>query len=172
MQPFILFEQKYLARLLNMRRYYFVIQVYSRMVNDAEKKQQKPLLLSDYDNPGFAETHYNVVRGTSYSHLLNLTIEKDLSVFMQLLNTQSFQIYWNMILDPKAIKREFDRTFKDRLRRFVINEYHWDVGKVEDVEAKGFIVKCGELTLNLRYLNEHRQVKFEVIENYRKTIAR
>ncbi len=164
-QPFILFEKKYIAGLMNLRKYYLITQTYHRADNITEFQGKKNILITEYSDPGLAITHLKAVKHDANAVQLSLQEPADQQHLMNMLTDTNFRLFWTVISDPRPIKKAFDLEYKDKARKYIERNTSWQIGKVENIKAHGFEVHFGELKVRLSYQEESRLIKFEEIEN-------
>ncbi len=164
-QPFILFEKKYLAGLMNLRKYFLIVQTYHRADKIGDYQGKRNILVTDYSDPGLAITHLKAVKNDPHALQLSLLEQADQLRLVSMLADDSFRLFWTVIRDPAPIKKAFDLEYKGKARKYIERNTNWQIGKVEDVKAQGFEVHFGELKVRLSYMGESRLIKFEEIEN-------
>lgn len=168
LQPFERFEQKYLDRLLQMKRIYLVTQTYSRarprMLNGEQK--DFPILLTDYEDHGGALIHYNAVRkNDKYGYLLDLTKPAHLDKLTEMLAGDKYLLYWCVVKSLDALKLRLKTKYKDQVRRFIEGNTDWRIKGSDSVKTT-LELSFGELFIIIRWSNRSLRVKFEDVERY------
>ena len=166
MQPFILFESKYLDKLLSLKRIYFVTQSYHRAFNPFDDQKKIDLLVTDYDNPGLAKIHYNAIKNDKFGAIILLENETHLHNFSELLTNENYRVFWSVVKKSGDIKRILELKYKDKLRRYIDNKLKWKIAREEGGQFDGFKVIFGELFVYLKWRTQKQLVKFEDIEKY------
>ncbi len=162
-QPFIVFEKKYIPRLRQLKKIYLVIQTYHR-ATDLFLENKTPLLVSSYDDRGLAEIHLKAVRDDKFAAIINLGERAHFDKLMSMLEPLSFyQVHWSVVKDAARLERQLNSRFADHLRRYIEKNTGWSIGGNERIQP-AFEVTFGELFVRLKWASQRQRVKFEEIE--------
>lgn len=163
-QPFVLFEMKYLARLRQLKRNYLVTQTYHR-AHGLFEGNRTALLLTDYDDAGLAEIHFKAVKDDPFAAIIKLHHEKHLHTLTQMLEAGSaYILFWSVVEDAAALEAFLNRSFADNIRRYIEHNTSWHIAGRQSI-SPSFEITFGELFINLKWNSQRKRVKFEDIEN-------
>jgi hypothetical protein len=162
LQPFILFEGKFSARLLELKKYYLVAQSYGRAPEDFEE-HKIPILVTDYDQMGQAKMHLNAVRNDKYACIIRLDQEKHNDKLLEMLSGGKYRIYWSVLRSADDLKKRLHASYKDKIRHFVERKTTWRISGDDKVDTR-LESTFGELFLILKWRSQKLRVKFEDIE--------
>ncbi|MEJ7610973.1 MAG: hypothetical protein WKF88_07320 [Ferruginibacter sp.] len=163
-QPFEIFSEQYLARLIRLRKIYLVTQTYSRGKPFPGTVKTETILVTDYDDRGIAEIHYKAVREDKYAAVIDLAKEKHLATMHEMLSAGSkYTLYWSVANDPAKFKKIVSIKFKNNIRRYISAQTNWRIGADTVIQSQ---VECtfGELYINIKRGDQRLRVKFEEIE--------
>ena len=143
LQPFELFNNKYLAGLIRLKKIYIVTQTYTRAKQQAEKVN---ILLTDYEDPGLAKIHFNAVKQDPFASIIDLSREKHISKVNEMLSSHSgYILYWSVINDKK-FKTKALAKYKDNVRKYILEHTNWRISADADIDTHL------ELTFGIFYL--------------------
>ena len=163
-QPFEIFTERYLDRLIGLKKIYLVTQTYSRGKHYPGTGKTAVILVTDYDDSGIAEIHYKAVRNDKYAAVIDLSKEKHLATMRAMLDPGSaYNIYWSVANDPVKFKKTVSLKYKDNIRRYISARTDWRIGADTVVQTQ---LECtfGELYINIKRGDQRLRVKFEEIE--------
>ena len=164
LQPFILFEKKYIPGLRNLHKRYLVTQTYLRTDSNTGGEMKTPLLLTDYNDLGQARIHSNAVKHDPYASIIDLEKPAHLSKFSDMLGVESkYLIYWAVVRDAAALKKLVDTKYKENIRRYLEKNTNWRINRNATLYPS-LEVTFGELFLTLKYGSQRLRLKFEEIE--------
>jgi hypothetical protein len=162
-QPFILFEKKFIPRLRQLKKDFLVAQSYSRGM-DVFAPEKTSILISSYDDQGLAEIHLKAIRDDKYSAIINLAHAKHFEKLLSMLQADSpYTLYWSVVKDAAQLEKHLNQRFADNMRRYIQKHTSWRIGGKDSVEPT-FEVTFGELFVNLKWRTQRQRVKFEEIE--------
>jgi hypothetical protein len=162
LQPFVLFERKYAAKLLELKKYYLVSQSFARAAEQFEE-HKIDILLTDYDQPGQARMHLNAVRNDKYACIIRLDQEKHKNKLLEMVSGGKYRIYWSVLRSADDLKKHLQASYKDKIRHFVETKTTWRISGEDRVDTQ-LEVTFGELFLILKWRRQKLRVKFEDIE--------
>jgi len=165
LQPFELFHDKYISRLLNLGRKYLVTQTYYRAVNSDINQTQTPLLITDYDDLGQARIHKNAIKHDKYAAIIDLNKEAHLKKLREILSVNSkYRLYWSVVKDNAQLKRTIDKNYSENIRRYIDRNTNWRISR--DATIRPVLdVTFGELFITLKHSGQQIRLKFEEIES-------
>jgi hypothetical protein len=163
-QPFVLFEQKYLTRLIQLKKIYLVTQSYERAYDHFANETRKDILITDYDNRGQAEMHLNAVKHDKYASIIRMDHPPHKQKLLEMLSGEKYRLFWSVVQSNEDLKNRLHASYKDKFRKYIDNSLHWRVSGDETVKVDGIEVTFGELFVTLKWRTQKVRVKFEEIE--------
>ena len=164
LQPFVLFEKKYLPRLLSLKKIYLVTQSYSRAYDHFANSVKIDILVTDYDDPGLAKIHLNAVKHDKFGAIIDLSSEVHKKKFDEMLSGDQYQVFWSVVASSNDIKQRLTVSYAAKVRRYIDNQPNWKVSGIETVQVDGIEVTFGELFVTLKWRTQKLRIKFEDIE--------
>ena len=166
LQPFVLLEQKHIDRLEKLKRPLLVTQTYTRGIGSLVKSDQVDILLSDYSDPGLAEMHKNAVRNDKYASIINLGNVDHYQKLIQMLEGNSYRLYWCVIESEAAIEKILNAYYKSKVRDYITHNTTWRISGNDKLGAQNIEVVFGELFVNLKWRTQRKRVELSEIEKY------
>ena len=165
LQPFERFSPLFIDRLIQLKARYLVSQTYGRALEEFTPVPRTPLLLTDYDNPGAANIHWNAVKQDRYAAVLDLEngIHKKKLLEMSA-NHSTYELFWSVVRSKKALEQRINLKYKDHLRRYIERTTNWRIGSNHSIRPS-VEVSFGEVFITLRHSGQRLRIKFEEIEN-------
>ena len=165
LQPFVMFREVCLDRLILLKKIYLVSQTYERGNDHFEEVQKRSILLSDYDNLGQANMHLNAIKNDRYAAIIDLSKSAHLEKLSTMMNGEQYKIYWAVIKSKEDIQKRLDTAYKTRLRKYIDAKTTWNISSGEKLTSQ-FEVTFGEIFLILKWRSQKVRLKFEEIERY------
>lgn len=163
-QPFVLFEKKFIARLRQMQKLFLVTQTYHRATG-LQHSNRKPVLITDYDDEGLAEIHYKAVKDDPYAAIIKLRNKKHEEKLLEMLGENSpYVLFWSVVEDAATLEQFLNRSFAANIRRYIEKNTNWRIGGSSNV-SPSFEITFGELFITLKWNAQRKRIKFEDIEN-------
>jgi hypothetical protein len=165
LQPFLPFEKKYLSRLQSLNKRYLVSQSYPRGMNHLADIPAVPVLLTDYDDPGLARTHWNAVKQDPLASVIDLNNASHAQKLEEMMQKDSgYSLFWSVFPSAAEVERRISLKYRDHIRRYMTKVMHWTFAGPTPIRPKIEVI-FGELHLHLRYGGyDQLRVKFEEIE--------
>ncbi|MBC7509747.1 MAG: hypothetical protein H7320_13515 [Ferruginibacter sp.] len=163
MQPFVLFEKKYLDKLIQLNKMYLVTQSYSRAYDHFANHTAVDLLITDYDDPGLAGMHLNAVKKDKYASIIRLDSDAHKTKLLEMMAGNQYRLFWSVVLVNADTKKRLE-AYKDKIRKYIDTSTNWQVKGNDAVNFEGIEVTFGELFVTLKWRTQKRRVKFEEIE--------
>lgn len=163
LQPFIKLLPLYVERLEATNKKYFVTQSYKAGTDRTQENKIASLLVSVYDDPGLAETHWNAVRGDAMAAVINLNRPAHKQKLYEMLSGTKYHVYWAVVKDSADLEKKINAKYKDNMRRYLERTTDWKFSRDASLRPSIQLV-FGELYINLRYGAQLIRVKFEEIE--------
>lgn len=162
-QPFEVFKQDYIRRLIGLKKFYLVTQTYTRGPVDTVN-EKIVLLITDYDNPGLAKIHWNAVKHDKYAAVINLNNANHLAKITEMAGLGSaYILYWSMVKDVNELHQRLTTRYTENIRRFLATNTLWRIGADEKITTR-FEVTFGELFIIIKRRSNNIRIKFEDIE--------
>ncbi len=161
--PFIKFEERFIAQFRKIGHRYLVSQSFSRDNDLLQKPETVSLLFSNYNDKGLAQIHYNAMREDKYAAIIDLELEKHRDKIVAMVKDDRYSMYSNTVTDVKAIKAAVDRMFAGKIRHYVQHKTNWRIGGSKTLQTT-LEVTFGELFLVLKYGRETIRVTLREIE--------
>lgn len=164
LQPFEVFKPGYIARLLELKKRWLVSQSYPRGINPLQQIPKKPILLSDYDDPGLAKVHLNAVKNDRYAALIDLEKTMHKQKLASMLAPESgYTIYWSVVKSAREIETRINTRWKEKMRRYIDTKTDWRIDR-NTVVRPAIEVIFGELFIVFTHGSQRLRIKFEEIE--------
>ncbi len=164
LQPFELFEPKYIKQLIRLRKMYLVSQSYPSHKDHFEEEQKTGILLSDYDDAGLAGVHLAAVKEDTHASIIHLANEKHLAKLTEMLSPLSrYTLYWAVVKDQQALKKRVDVNYKDQIRRYISKNTIWRIAGSETFRPQLQVI-FGILFVTLKHGAQQIRIKFEDLE--------
>ena len=164
LQPFELFKQLYIQRLITLKKIYVVTQTYPEGFDPLAEVHKIDILLTDYDDIGLANIHKAAVKNDKYAAVLNLLNEKHLQKLNEMLSAESpYKLYWSVLRDTASLMKKLNLKYKDNMRRYVMKNTTWRIGGDEHLNPQLSVI-FGELFIFLKRGAQELRVKFREIE--------
>ncbi len=161
---FELFQERYIARLLLLKKTWLVTQTYGGQSEHFERGQKIPILLTDYDDKGLAVIHKAAVKADCFSSVIDLNNKRHIDKLVEMLQADSrYLLYWAVVQDRERFKRMLDRKYKDNIRRYLQTNTDWRIGADEHLRPNVQMI-FGELFMILKWRKQALRVKFAEIE--------
>ena len=161
-QPFELFQPLFIKRLIKLNKIYIVSQSYKVGLSDFEEGKNASILLTDY--VGLANIHKAAVKTDKYAAVIHLNNPAHLQKLKDMLEPDAeYKIYWSVVKDMAAIKKNIDVKYSDNIRRYIIKNTTWRIGGDEIIRPQLSVI-FGELFVFLKRGAQELRVKFEEIE--------
>lgn len=162
-QPFEPLTKQYVSRLIELKKNYLVTQSYPNGAKGDEPGI--PLLVSAYDDPGLAKTHWNAVKEDPYAAIVHLTRPVHLQKLTDMLDAGSeYLVYWAVVRSSLQVEKTINRLYKDRMRRYIEKNTNWRIDRNASIRPVVQLV-FGHLYLILKNGTQQIRVKFEEIES-------
>lgn len=164
LQPFEPMRAVYVERMIAMKKVYLISQSYKRGENTLEEQSKIGLLFTDYDDPGLAKLHLNVLADDPYAAMLDLRTAAHKEKLLSLLSpTSPYYPYWSVVRSTQALKDHVDKNFKDKIRRYVAEKTDWKPSRSDSLRTKIESI-FGELYIILVHKKEKLRITFEELE--------
>lgn len=164
LQPFESFEERYLLKLIELKRRYVVTQTYTRAKDPFDPTPGIDLLLTDYDDEGGALIHFNAVRRLDrMAAIIRLDKPEHLAKLRDMMQGDQYRLFWCVVRKPEDLEKRLDDSYKDKARRYINGNTDWRI-KGSDTVKSIFEVVFGELFVTLKWKKHSLRVKFEAIE--------
>lgn len=164
LQPFVLLEKKYLARLVKLNKIYLVTQSYNRAYDHFANETRIDILITDYDDKGLAAMHLNAVKEDKYASIISLNNEGHKNKLAEMLTGSKYRLFWSVVQSAADLKRHLDAVYKERVRRYIEQSTLWRISGNDLVKVDGLEVTFGKLFITLKWRNQKRRINFEEIE--------
>jgi hypothetical protein len=159
MQPFTIFTENIINRLIRLERFYLVSQTYTRVESEGYN-----LLLTDYTEIGGAKIHLNAVNNDRWASIINLQKETHKKKLEEMLKTSShYNIYFAVVPSATILEKKLSLIYRDRLRRYVEQNTNWRLEEGGHVNASVQLT-FGELYVIIKHFNQQIRVRLEEIE--------
>ena len=163
-QPFELFQPLFIKRLIKLNKIYIVSQGYKAGISDFEEGKNASILLTDYDDIGLANIHKAAVKTDKYAAVIHLNNPAHLQKLKDMLEPDAeYKIYWSVVKDMAAIKKNIDVKYTDNIRRYILKNTNWRIAGNEIIRPQLSVI-FGELFVFLKRGAQELRVKFEEIE--------
>ena len=163
LQPFELFKETYLTRLIEMKKNYLVTQTYTRGVDHFAEPQRTNILITDYDNLNYASVHFNAVKGDRYASIIHLDKDVHKAKLVEMLNGEKYAVYWSVVKSADQLAKRLNDKYTDHIKRYIKKNTTWRIPKESEISPK-FEVVFGELFITIQYSTQKLRVKFDEIE--------
>lgn len=163
LQPFVLFEIKYLDKLMQLKKIYLVTQSYARAYDHFANETTIDLLVTDYDDRGLAEMHLNALKKDKYGAIIRLDNDSHKTKLLQMLAGNQYRLFWSVVLSSSDTKKRL-QVYTEKIRRYISHSTKWQMKGNDSVSFEGLEVTFGELFVTLKWRTQKRRVKFEEIE--------
>ena len=117
LQPFALFERKYLAKLVDLKRVYLVTQSYFRAHDHFANETLIDILLTDYDDPGEAKMHLNAVKNDRYASIIMLSHEEHKNKLLEMFSGGKYRLFWSVVASNDDMKKRHQIHDTETIRR-------------------------------------------------------
>ncbi|MEO6549676.1 MAG: hypothetical protein ABIN94_16870 [Ferruginibacter sp.] len=164
-QPFILFEKKYLQKLIQLQKVYLVTQSYSRAYDPFANEIRVDILVTDYSQAGQAEIHLNALKRDKYGSIIRLDNERHKNKLVEMLAGEKYRIFWSVVQSNDDIKKRLAGSYKNKVRKYIDCQTSWRISGDDAVKVEGLEVTFGELFVTLKWRTQKLRIKFEDIEN-------
>lgn len=164
MQPFVKFEKIYLQRIIDLNNKYLVSQTYKRADHFSDQAYIH-ILLTEYNDLGLAHIHHKAVRHDKFGAIINLDNADHLAKLNEMMHGNIYQLYWSVVPSAENLKRRLNTSYKNKIRKYLIEKTSWRVGKDEEVRSQMQVI-FGELFLILKWRTQRLRIKFAEIERY------
>ncbi|MEO8415223.1 MAG: hypothetical protein ABI472_16310 [Ginsengibacter sp.] len=162
-QPFELFKNEYINRLVKMDKKYLVSQTYDKAFDHFEETKTN-ILLTDYDQLGLAQIHYSAVKHDKYASIVDLNNPKHKGKIVEMLHQDSaYCLYWAIVKSMDEVKKRMDIQYKNNIRRYIMKNTTWRIDASEVIKPSLQVI-YGELFIMLKRGNQTLRVKFDDIE--------
>lgn len=167
LQPFIVFEERYISRLIELKKSLLVTQTYKRAMDLFASGGKKCLLVTDYNDPGLAKIHCNAVSEDPLHATIDLAKPVHVDKLISMLKEDSgYKVFWSIMRNAKEVellKTHIARKYKWNIKNYINNNTNWEVSRDSAVGASVELV-FGELYIILKHRNERIRLKLEEIE--------
>ncbi|MES2429429.1 MAG: hypothetical protein V4556_00755 [Bacteroidota bacterium] len=165
LQPFELFNERYLERLITLKKFYLVSQSYKRGFNHFADAHKIDILVTDYESAGEAQMHLNAVKNDKYGALIDLQKPEHKKKVLDMLLGEKYQLYWSIVKSADDLQKRLQASYKDKMRRYIESNTDWRIGGDETI-TPSIETTYGELFINLKWRTKRLRIKFEDIERY------
>ena len=165
LQPFELFNERYLERLIQLKKFYLISQSYPRGINHFAEAHRIDILVTDYESPGEAQMHLNAVKNDKYGALIDLQKTEHKKKILDMLTGEKYQLYWSIVKSADDLQKRLQVGYKDKMRKYIQANTDWRIGGDETI-TPSIETTYGELFINLKWKTKRLRIKFEDIERY------
>lgn len=160
--PFAPFQEKFIAAFRKVKKRYLVSQTFKR---DTSNHGEKPsILLTQYDDKGYAQIHYNAILADKYAAIIDLEKEEHRNKLLSMIKPDSlYNVYSSLIPDPKEVKKTTDKIFAEKLQKYINRNTNWRIGRDQKLIAK-METTFGELCVVIKYGAQTIRIKLEELE--------
>jgi hypothetical protein len=162
LQPFEKFTQQYLGKLIQLNKNFLVSQGYKRGYDHFNDKTA--ILLTDHENAGAAQMHYNAVKADPYASIINLEKPAHKAKVIEMLEGDKYSLYWSVVPGVADLKKRMEKKYKDHIRRYIQLTTNWRIGGDEKIETQLEVV-FGELFIIIKWRTKRLRLTFEEIES-------
>lgn len=162
LQPFIRLLPLYVDKLVATNKKYFVTQSYKAGA-PFSSADIKSILVSVYDDPGLAKTHFNAVKEDSMAAIVDLNKPAHKDKLYEMLGGDKYHVYWAVVKNASEIEKKVNANYRDKMRRYIERNTDWKISRDAAMRPSLQLI-FGELYINLRYGMQTIRVKFEEIE--------
>ena len=160
MQPFERLTEAYLSGLEAINKRFLVTQSYPC---GSTQEIKSSIIVSVYDNPGLAKTHWNAVKCDPLSAIVDLQKPHHREKLIAMLRGSRYLIYWAVVRDVKAVTRRINAQYKERMRRYIEKNTNWQITRESNITPVVELI-FGELYINLKHRSQRIRIKFSEIE--------
>lgn len=165
LQPFEIFSERYLQKLLELKRRWIVTQSYARAIDPFAEIRKTPILLTDYDDLATAKTHWNAVSHDRYGAIIDLEKPLHRDKLAEMMADHSpYDLYWAVVRSVEELEEKINSNYKDHMRRYIENRTDWKPAGDQSMTPSIQVI-FGEVYIILKYRKEVLKVKFEDIEH-------
>lgn len=165
LQPFELFNERYLERLIQLKKFYLISQSYPRGINHFAEAHRIDILVTDYESPGEAQMHLNAVKNDKYGALIDLQKTEHKKKILDMLTGEKYQLYWSIVKSADDLQKRLQVGYKDKMKKYIQANTDWRIGGDETI-TPSIETTYGELFINLKWKTKRLRIKFEDIERY------
>lgn len=165
LQPFEIFKETYLDRLITLKKFYLVSQSYPRGINHFAEAHRVDILLTDYDTLGQAQMHLNAVKNDKYAAIIDLQKTEHKKKILDMLLGEKYQLYWSIVKSVDDLQKRLQVGYKDKMRKYIQANTDWRIGGDEIITPQ-LETTYGELFLNLKWRTKKLRIPFSDIERY------
>lgn len=163
LQPFIRLLPLYVEKLEATNKKYFVTQSYKAGTPHFSTSEAKSILVSVYDDPGLAKTHFNAVKEDAMAAIVDLNKPEHKQKLYEMLSGEKYHVYWAVVKDASEVEKRVNANYRDKMRRYIERNTDWRISRDAAMRPSIQLI-FGELYINLRYGKETIRIKFEEIE--------
>jgi hypothetical protein len=165
LQPFEIFSQLYLQKLIKLKRRWIVTQSYARGIDPFAEDKKTPVLLTDYEDISTAKTHWNAVSHDRYGAIIDLEKPMHLAKLEEMMAENSpYILYWAVVKSVEKLEERINAKYKENMRRYIENRTGWKPAGDQSLNPSIQVI-FGEVFIILKHKKEVIKVKFEEIEN-------
>lgn len=165
LQPFVLFKEQYLDKLITLKKYFLVSQTYSRGLNHFAEAHKVDILLTDYESLGEAQMHLNAVKHDKFASLIDLRTTEHKVKVLEMLKGDKYELYWSVFQSLAEIQKRVQTSYKEKMKRYIEKNTDWRIGGDETIQPT-VETTYGELFINLKWRTKRLRIKFEDIERF------
>ena len=159
-QPFERLTEGYLSRLETMNKTFLVTQSYP---NGSTEATQSSIIVSVYDNPGLAKTHWNAVKCDPLAAIVDLNNQLHREKIIAMLRGKTFLIYWAVVKDAKDVTRRINAKYNGHMRRYIEKYTDWKISRESHITAVIELI-FGEMYVTLKHRSQRLRIKLDEIE--------
>jgi hypothetical protein len=164
LQPFEIFSQLYLDKLIQLKRRWLVSQSYARGIDPFCTEKKQPVLLTDYDDFDTAKTHWNAVKSDRYGAIIDLEKPAHFEKLQEMLRPISeYRLFWAVVKSVDELEQRINSKYSENMRRYIQNRTNWKPSGDSSLSPSIQVI-FGEVFIILKYQKEVLKVKFEEIE--------
>ncbi len=161
--PFVRFIPELVEAFLRHGEHLLVSQTF-RAGMDMTTEEMRVLMLSQYNDLGFAQIHLQALHDDPLAAIIDLNREKHRNKVMELLQPGSgYLVYSCLIRDRHSVENFADRYYANKLRTYIDRNTSWKISNGVHVRPKLQLI-FGELFILLKYQNQQLRIRFEEIE--------
>ena len=161
--PFVKFEEKFIATFRKVKKRYLVSQTFTR-VDKEMNKYKTCLMLTQYEDKGLAKIHFNALSADKFASIIDLEIDTHREKLLEMISPQSdYTIYSSLTIDPKEVKNLSDKIYKEKVQKFIEKKTNWRIGREQIIKPK-LEITFGELYVALKYGTQTIRVRLEELE--------
>ena len=161
--PFVKFEEKFIAAFRKVKKRYLVSQTFTR-VDNTVNQDKTYLMLTHYDDKGLAKIHFNALSTDKFSSIIDLENESHREKLLTMLTPPSnYTIYSSLTIDPKEVKNLSDKIYKEKVQKFIEKKTNWRISREQTIKPK-LEITFGELYVALKYGTQTIRVRLEELE--------